>query len=206
MELNPNLAQARNQYALMLLFMGRIEGMVSEVERALQLDPISPDTSAYAGTMYLYARDYDKAIQQLRNALDMDSGIGIAQSNLGVVYVCKGRLEEGIMEIQKAVAISEGKDASILADMAWAYSKAGKVGEVRETLAKLIEAGKQGSGATAAIAGIYSLLGERDMAFEWLERAYDEHSILPNINAEFWFENICIDPRFTALLKKIGLK
>ncbi len=205
-ELNPNLAQARNQYALLLLFMGRLEEMVSEVERALQLDPISPETSSYAGTMYLYSRDYDMAIQHLRNALEIDPGIGVAKSNLGVAYVCKGRIDEGIIEIKKADAISEGKDGAILADLAWAYSKAGNVDEARKTLAKLIKTGKQRSGVTTAIAAIYSILGERDKAFEWLERAYDEHSILPNINAEYWFDNIRSDQRFNTLLKKIGLK
>lgn len=205
-ELNPNLALARNQYSLLLLFTGRTEKMVSEVEAALQLDPISAETSSYAGTIYLYAPDYDKAIQHLRNALELDPNLVLAQSNLGVAYVFKGGVEEGIVEIQKAVASSEGKDAPVFADLAWAYSKAGNEDEARRILAKLIETGKQGSGVTTAIAAIYSILGERDKAFEWLEKAYKEHSVTPNINAEYWFDNIRMDPRFTALLKRIGLK
>ncbi len=205
-ELNPNLASAHSSYSLLLLLLGRIEESVSEVERALQLDPISPATSNMAGTSYLYARNYDKAIQHLKNALELDSSIATAQENLGFAYVCKGMVEEGIVEIQKANAISEGKDAVILADLAWAYSKAGKVDEARKILDGLVTTAKQGSGATTAIAGIYSILGERDSAFDWLQRAYDDHSISVSINVEWWFDNIRMDPRFSALLEKMGLK
>jgi len=204
-ELNPNLAQAHSQYSRHLLFVGRVDEAVLEVERALELDPLSAETSLYAGTIYLYANNYDTCIEHLRNAIEIDPNIVLAQQNLGFAHVCKGMLDQGIAEIEKAVTLSEGKTAGAKADLAYAYAKAGKVELARRILEELVQSSGQGSGAMTPIAGVYSILGEKDEALNWLQKAYDHHSIAPNIKIEFWFENIRSDPRFRALLKKMGL-
>jgi serine/threonine-protein kinase len=117
----------------------------------------------------------------------------------------KGMIEEGISEIKIAIEMSNGKIANWKSDLAYAYAKVGKMDEAREILVDLLRIYEQSHMSETEIAGVYVSLGEKDQAMEWLEKAFERHAgYLVWINDEVSFEDFRPDPRFKALLKKIG--
>ena len=124
---------------------------------------------------------------------------------LALAYVQKGMLEKGIPMIERANEI-ERSNASSLNDLAYSYAKAGRTDDVRKILANLLELRKASKRAAPAIAGVYTVLGEREKAFEWLEKGFEEHSpYMAAIRHDFIFEPLRNDPRWDDLLRRIGL-
>jgi len=116
-----------------------------------------------------------------------------------------GMIEDGIAEIKIAIEISNGEVANWKSDLAWAYAKLGKFEEVRKILNDLLKINEQSHKSETEIAGVYVSLGEKEKAMEWLEKAYDLHAgYLTSLNYDSSFDDIRTDPRFKALLEKIG--
>jgi adenylate cyclase len=204
-ELEPNLAHARAFRAQGLLSLGRQEEAAKEARRALELDPFSVVTCQILGTIYLYSGRYDDAIELYERALEIDPSSPFPLGNLGLSYVQKGMFEKGIPMIEKAIEI-ERSNPSSLNDLAYSYAKAGRMEDVRKVLADLLEMRKATKRAASAIAGVYTVLGENDKAFEWLEKGFEEHSpYMGTIHLDFIFEPLRTDPRWTDLLGRIGL-
>jgi tetratricopeptide (TPR) repeat protein len=151
----------------------------------------------------LYAGQYDKAIQHLKNAVELDPKHSAYLTNLGLAHIQNGMIQEGLEEVKRA---AEGSSSPSYPDLAYAYVKAGKPEEARGLLARLFQSSEGGRAHPVAIGGIYAALGEREKALEWLERAFEEHSAYPvGINSDFVFESVQDDPRFQSLLKKMNL-
>ena len=166
------------------------------------MDPFSVQTSTMAGTVYLYSGQSDKAIKHFQDALDLDPSNTLSLDNLGLAHIQKGLIEEGLEEVKRAF----DKGFSFGSDLAYAYVKAGKVQEARLLLAQCQRPEKGKHVPPTIVAGIYAVLGEKERALEWLERAYNEHSgYLPWLKADFVFESIRNEPRFLAIAKKMGL-
>ena len=200
--LNPNLAMARLELAFNYQFTLRREEGLKEVEKALELDPLSVRTSGEAGTWFLYSEEYDKAIEHLKDTVKLDPNNSFYLDNLGLAQIQKGSVEEGLALVKQAVEMS----GLSYGDLAWAYVKAQRPDEARKLLSKL-DPEKYESVPATQIAGIYAVLGEKEKAFEWLERAYDERSgYLPSISVDFVFQNLQDDRRYLALIEKMGLK
>jgi tetratricopeptide (TPR) repeat protein len=177
--------------------LGLVEGM-QEVEKALALDPLSVDTSGNAGTWYLYAGQYEKAIKHLKNSVELDPSNSFYLDNLGLAYIQKGMVEKGLAMVKQASEMSSADQ-----DLAWAYVKAQRPQEARKLLTELNAEERK---RPIAIAGVYAVLGEKEKAIEWLERAYDQGSgYLVSVNVDFVFENLWHEPRFQALVEKMGL-
>jgi TolB-like protein/Flp pilus assembly protein TadD len=205
LELNPSLADGHLELGFLLIVLRRFDEIVLEAKRALELDPLSESTCTWAGTWLTLSHRTDEAIELFRNAIELDPNSSMAHDNLGYSYVMKGMIEEGISEIKKAIDLSGGNDVVKMNDLAYAYAKAGKLDEVKSILADLLRMKEQGYSSETAIAGVYVSLGDNDTAMEWLERAYEKHAgYFLAINCEFTFDNLRPDPRFQALLKKIG--
>ena len=203
-ELNPSLAEAHLQLGTVLLFAKREKNeALREIERALELDPLSSGTCATAGTDLLYSGHFDEAIKQLRNALEIDPNGSLARGNLGLAYVQKGMFQEGVGELETAVKAAGHNGRH---DLAYAYTKAGKPEEARKILSEMLDEQKKNEGSLSMIAGIYSCLGEKEKALGMLEKAVEEHSpYAMAIGVDFIFDNIRDEPRFQALLSKIGI-
>lgn len=209
LELNPNLAEARLLLASGWALTGRWDDALKEIEKALELDPLSVATAGDAGTFYLYAGLYDKAIQHLKDALELDPKNSFYLDNLGLTHIQKGMIEDGLEEVKRAGEVSGSPSYP---DLAYAYIKAGRPEEARELLARVLQLSDGGrrlatiGGGSVAIGGVYAVLGEKDRAVEWLERAYEERSgYLPNIATDFVFDSLRDDPRFHSLLKRMNL-
>jgi TolB-like protein/Tfp pilus assembly protein PilF len=203
-ELNPSSVTAHQLYGLALAWTGRFEEGIREFKRALELDPLSIPNNAALGMGFLVARQYDQAIEQERKTLDLDPNFPPAHWYLGAAYVQKSMYKEGIAELEKAVAISPGNKLA-LSWIGYAYAVAGKRAEAQKVLDRLTDLSKQKYVPAEYRADIYAGLGEKDKAFEWLEKGYGDRSIFA-IKADPIYDPLRSDPRFADLLRRMNLE
>ncbi|MGH7595064.1 MAG: protein kinase domain-containing protein [bacterium] len=205
-ELNPNYATAHDWYAVFYLTaMERLDEAITEIKRAQELDPLSLIINSMVGWIFYLARQYDQAIEQYRKTLEMDPHFVFAHNALGSAYQQKGMYEEAIAAFLRAKTVS-GDSLQAVA-LGEAYELSGWRGYCRKALDLANEKSKQSYISPYIIARRYADLGEKDQAFEWLQKAYEERiSVLLWLKLEPGFDSLRSDPRFTALLKKVGLE
>ncbi|HJZ66610.1 MAG TPA: protein kinase [Blastocatellia bacterium] len=203
-ELNPNYPTAHHWYGEDLAVAGRFDEGIAELRRAQELDPLSLIINADLGEVYTWARQYDKAIEQLRKTIEMDQSFYYAHWQLGLAYELKGLLPEALAEYQRARQLDD--DPWVLALLGHAYAVSGKRDEALKALDQLKEASKQRYTAAYGFAVLYTGLGERDQAFQWLERSYqDRANDLINLKIDPLLDNLRSDPRFADLVRRVGL-
>jgi len=204
--LNPSYATAHAWYGTLLRDMGRFDEALTELERARELDPLSLPINTSIGFVFYFARQYDQAIEQCEKALELDADFPWGHDVLGESYLQKSLFEEAIKEIQKAVTLSAGS-TEYLAALGHAYAVAGIRDEALKILEELHERSKQRYVPQYEMALIYVALGQGDQALELLEQAYRERSSsLVLLKVDPRLDSLRLDPRFTALLEKMGLE
>ena len=203
-ELNPNNISARTQFAFHLLSLGRTNEALAELTTAYSLEPLLDPVQL--GLFWLRMGKLDEARVQFQKSRQLKPEWAHAHWFLGHVDVLQGRYEEGLSEIQKALDLS-GNNAIILAGFGWSNAFAGKKDEAMKVLDELRERSRREYILPYVSAKIYSALGENDLAFEWLEKAYEEHdSSLAAVLTDESLGGLHQDPRFDELLKKMNLK
>jgi adenylate cyclase len=202
-ELNPSLAEAHFRLGILLCQRTQFEEAIREVVRGLELDPMSANSYATAGMVHLYSRHYDDAISELDEARGLDPNTwGI--HNLALALAQNGRIEEGLELMESDASRAGGAEGEM--ELAYVYTRAEKFEEARKILSGLLSRVGENPGLSAAVAGVYASLGEKDNAFEWLERAYKEHAgfLKAHLGVDFVFDPLRSDPRFQSLLERIG--
>ena len=202
-ELNPNDAQARLQYAFHLCCLGRMDDSLAEMTAAYALDPLLDQLSL--GFVFLRMGRLGDARSQFQKTIEAEPASAHALWLMGHVDVLEGRYEEGLAEVRRALSLS-GDLAVILAGLGWSSAVAGDRDEAMRALEGLRERSKREYVPPYLSAKICSALGENDAAFEWLERAYEEHdtSLAAVLNDES-LRGLHQDPRFEALLRRMNL-
>jgi tetratricopeptide (TPR) repeat protein len=192
--------------------MGRHDESLAERRRALELDPLSLSISTGLGRAYFWARRYDEAIEQLQKTLPQNPKYSDTHWSLGLAYEGKKMYAEAISSFQNAIGLSktaefpEGKPEMIAA-LGHAYAAAGR----RSDALKIVEQLKgfisqQRYVSPYSVALIYIALGERDEAFEWLERASQERDeSYIHLKVDPRLDELRADPRFTERLRQIKL-
>ncbi len=205
-ELNPNYATAYHWYAAgPLAAMGRLDEALAMLKRAEEIEPLSPVISTAVGWTLLNARQYDQAIEQLRRVLDMDANFALAHLFLGWAYEQKGMFEEAIAEFQKASSLSGGWP-TIVGALGHAYAVSGQKDRAQNVIAELKQLSRRRYVAPLEIAVIYVALGDKDLTFEWLEKAYRDHSSwLPWLKVDPRFDSLHGDSRYRDLRRRMGL-
>jgi len=204
--LHPSYATAHQWYSGYLSAMGRHKESIVEAKRARELDPLSLFTSTTLGWVFYYARQYDQAIDEFQKTLDMEPNFVAAHYYLGGAYLQKKMYNKAIAEAQIVIDLSAARDPAILPLLGIAYSMSGKRNEAKNVLDELLELSKQRYVSPFLIAWIYSGLGKKDQAFEWLDEAYEEHnSSLIFLKVDPMLDSLRSDPRFTVLLNKMDL-
>lgn len=203
--LNPNDSTAHQWYGIHLSIMGRHREAMKEYERARELDPVSPAANAHVGLGWYLARDYDKAIGAFRNTLELEPSFNFARRWLAVTYAQKGIPELALRE--GAIAVSQGSGAWLaIWSLTYAQAAAGQRDDAIAGIEHLKQLSETTYVAPYLIASLYAALGERDPAFEWLEKAYQERSsVLPLIRVHGWFDHLQSDARYANLIERIGL-
>ena len=198
---NPGNASAHHMYSFLLSYMGRHDEAIREVKLARDLDLLAPRIKANVGVILYFARKYDEALEELKKALEFDPNHAATYECFGQVYRELGRYEEAAASFIKAKEL--GGDYSI--DLACTYARAGNKEESKKILVELKERARKEFVSPSFLAAAYGALGENDIAFELLDKAYSERD-----NRFCWLKTDPIydpmrsDPRFSALLRKIG--
>ncbi|HEU5459170.1 MAG TPA: winged helix-turn-helix domain-containing protein [Pyrinomonadaceae bacterium] len=204
-ELNQNYANAHNFYAGYLMCRGRADEAITASNRARELDPFSLSISAQRGFLLENARRYDEAISQLRSVIEMDANHYQAYWILGHTYAANKQFDEAIAASQKAVDLS-GRTPGALGILGLAYGLGDRKAEAKKILDELLKMNETRYVTPAALVNVYIGLGDKDKAFEWLEKAYQERSNYVSYLKVFPIADpLRSDPRFTDLLRRVGL-
>jgi tetratricopeptide (TPR) repeat protein len=203
-ELNCNYATARNYYSICLVYMGRFDEAFEQYETALQLDPLSLPTSSALGWALYSARRYDEAIAQCKKTIEMDPNFARTHLYLGEIYVQKRMYDEAIAEFHTAERLSGELWARV--ELAHAYAASGRRGEAEEIIDQLRRQPAQSNVSPYQMAIIYAGLGEKDRAFELMEKAYEQRNHgLVELKVEPMLDSLRLDPRFADLQRRVGL-
>ena len=189
-ELDPNYAIAHQWYAFYLLATDHSLKALAELKRARELDPLSLNVSSGFGSYFFFTRQYDDAINQLQKTIEMDPTFAEARWTLGLAYEQKGMMEQALEEFRDLLSISDS-NTGVNASLGHLYALTGNSSEARRMLDRLQGMSKKRYVSSYDFAVIYAGLGEKEQAFTWLERAYDEHSLRP-----VWLK---FDPRLDGL-------
>ncbi|MFN2476229.1 MAG: tetratricopeptide repeat protein [Chthoniobacterales bacterium] len=200
--IDPNSATAHMFLALLFGAQGDKTRALSHAELARKGDPLSALVSNFVGIMLLSAGEIEQAITEGKRTLELDPEFSYFESALAGAYREQGRFPEAIAIYEKERDVS----AQLIPGLAVTYAKAGRTAEARQILEQCIAQARTKYFAGDAIASIYVALGEPDEAFRWLNRAADEHSApLEGLAIRPEFRSIHSDPRFAAVLRRIGM-
>ena len=204
-ELNQNSANAHNFYAGYLMSRGRVDESIAASNRARELDPFSLAISAQRGFLLENARRYDEAVEQLRSVIAMDPNHYQAYWILGHTYAAKGQFEDAIVAAQKAVDLSQ-RSPGALGVLGLAYGLGGHKAEANKILNELLKLNESRYVTPAAMVNVYIGLGDKDQAFAWLEKAYQERSnYVAYLKVFPIVDPLRSDRRFSELIRRVGL-
>ena len=204
-ELNSGYPTAHDFYAIYLMGMGREEEAIAEERRALELDPLSLIFRHRLARALGFAHRYDEGIAEERRIIEMDPSFYPSHAVLGWFLLVKGNKEEALAEVRKGLEISRGA----LFALAWLgnfEARTGNRAEAIKILDRLTQLSKQRYIPAYYFATVYAGLDQKDQAFAWLEKAYQERSdslVLLKVREEL--ASLRSDPRFADLLRRIGL-
>jgi serine/threonine-protein kinase len=196
-------AWGHSNYAFVLVALGRPREALVEMKRALALDPLSASLSANLEWVYLMERQYEHVIAQHAVTQRLDPTYVFGDSWVGVAYREQGRYRESINAYARAEAVRGDRP---LPGLAITYARSGDIGRARHELQRLLAYDKQHHVKPEAIAQVYANLGDRDQAFEWLNRGIESRS-----NEMVWLQqNPAYDPlradtRFAAVVRQVRL-
>ncbi|MGH9727474.1 MAG: protein kinase domain-containing protein [Candidatus Acidiferrales bacterium] len=204
-ELSPSDAEAHRTYSIYLAAMGRADEALGESAKAQQLDPLSIWAQITSGYIFYFTRHYERAIEQCRRVLELDPNSVGGYDCLGTSYLAEGSYAQAIDASQKASSLS-GNDPARLVGLGRAYALAGRKSDARKVLEQLRQISTRTYVPPYFFATIYGDLGERDTAFSWLNKAFNERDVyLPWLKVDGAVDSLRADPRFTRLLLQLGL-
>ena len=200
LELDPSSSLTHGMYAFWMTVMGRHEEAISLARRALQLDPSSLQKRSQLANAFFYARRYDEAAEQHQRILEIDPTNAAAYGGLVGYYLATDSYQEAVAARQKQMSLL-GRSEEQIAALSEAYSTSGKVGYWRWQLDYRTEQAQQEYVPPTRFARSYGELGEKDQAFEWLEKAYEERlGGLIFLKSGPGYDPLRDDPRFQDLL------
>jgi eukaryotic-like serine/threonine-protein kinase len=204
-ELNPNVALTHYQYgAACLTPVGRFDEAISELKRGLELDPLSVPAAANLANCLTFARKNELAVQQGIEALRLEPNHPTARVALGFAYAASGMYDQAISLCDATLRTDPGNQ-DCLQVVGLAYAKAGRRQESDQVIRKFEELGRTGYSVSYRPAAMYAMLGDKDKAFAWLEKALAAHDWdMGRINVDPFVDSLRDDPRFKDLIKRMG--
>jgi TolB-like protein/DNA-binding winged helix-turn-helix (wHTH) protein/Tfp pilus assembly protein PilF len=204
-ELNPNYSVAHHWYGDgYLAAVGRMDEAIAELRQAQELDPLSLVISTDLAKRLCFVGQYDEGMERFRRILEIDPDFVLAHYFLSQVYEQRGLYAEAIAEIGK---IRSADTTGIVgAQLGHIYAVQGRRKEALQLVDELQRRSNQTYIDPSRLAYIYIALGEKDAAFTWLEKAYQQHSPAMNgLKTDLVYAPLRSDPRFTGLMRRVGL-
>jgi len=203
--LNPNYPTAHHWYAYYFYIKRQFDDAMKEIKKAYDLDPLSPVISENVGLVYLLRNDVNSAIEQGQKTIEADPGFADAHYVLGFSYLTAGRKSEATAEFEKSVELS-GRSGTYLGNLGYCYAVTGRREEAITILKELEQKYTEGKSSGLFLAGVYAGLGDKDKAFDWLEKDFQQRSgQLPTVAWRLHFEGLRSDSRYADLLHRMGL-
>lgn len=205
-ELNPGYVTGRHWYGCdYLLVLGRLDEAFREMEIAMRLDPLAPAINESLAYLFVVARRYDEALEKQLELQELDPFYYKCYTGMGRTYIQQGLYGQAIEMLTKGRALA-GDIPFILGALGQAYALDGREAEARALIAKLEAMGKERYVSTCSIALIHCGLCEKGRALDRLETACQRGELpLTSIGVHPAYDTLRDEPRFAALLKKIGL-
>jgi serine/threonine-protein kinase len=204
LELNPGNALIRLWNGHFCSIVGRWDEAIAAVHQAQEHDPLSPVVGANVGWTLSLANQQEKAVEELRKVLALDPGNAMAHFYLGYAYGEQGKYAEALESLARARAT--GGNPWVPALIGWVHALNGAAHQARAIIAQLHERAKISYVPPSTFAFVHLGLGEDDAVFDWLARCVEEHDVtMPWMKSFPCFDRLRPDPRFEALLRKIGL-
>jgi TolB-like protein len=201
LELNPNSAAIHESYAFYLVRTGQLPEALAEVERGVDLDPVSGRSFHYQGFIYYFSHQYDQALSLIKRVRALDITPPDWSFLLGDVYAEKGMYTESIAEFLKS-----GNGPDSVGHLGNAYARAGKLDAARKTIAELEESVRKDGVGRYEIALVYAGMGRKQDAFKWLEESYRAKDVgLVYLKVDPCLNPLRSDPRFDDLVRRLGL-
>jgi TolB-like protein/Flp pilus assembly protein TadD len=205
LELDPNDSGIVETYVMRyLLPRGRLESSLFEMQRAQRLDPFSPQIVLGLGTVHCFQRNPDGAIKLFQKVLHLEPSFKGVPLALACAYIQKSLFDQALNSLQEASAPTE--DEAHLAVLGYLYARSDQPNRARQVFQQLRELSGNRYVSGYYFALIRLALGEKAEALDWLEKAAAERSpLIVYLNVNPLFDSLRAEPRFTALLKKMGL-
>ncbi len=206
LELNPGNADAELSYASVLANLGRLDEAEGHFRRARELDPMSPLVNAWLGQYLVLSGEPERAIEQLHHTLSLAPDFMNAHLFLGQAYLELGRDADAIAEFRQGMEIG-AHEPTLVGALASLLASAGERDEAEALLNGLLAQSRERYVDPCVVGLLYASLGEDDLAFEWAERAYEEHSMLLAVGGAMkpLMRPLHSDPRYADLMRRIGL-
>ena len=206
LELNPNYLDAHQEFSSFLSWSGRREEALLELAKMRELDPAFPLHFTIQAHLHAHLREYRELVDISQKGVAFSPRFWLIHYYLGTGFFGLGQKREAISEFQKAVEFSEG-DTDPVASLAFAYAAVGKFSDAQKILGELQRQSKTRYVSPYMIGVIWAGLGQKDRAFEFLEKSYDEKSsdMAYFIGADWRLDGLRSDPRFAELLRRMAL-
>ncbi len=205
LELNPGYTPAMHWFSHYLTAMGRTQESLAMSQRALQLSPLDPVLNFHLSWVYYLARQPDLCIAQSRRGIELGLHPFWNHFFLGWGYEQKGMYVEAIQALEETVKRSKDSPVTIWV-LAHAYAVGGRTSDANRLLENLVERSKQKYIPPYEIGMVYLGLGQKDRAFEWFEKAFQERSgWMAYLRVDPRLDPVRSDPRLADLMRRVGL-
>ena len=205
LELNPNYPTTYHWYSILLKNEGRIDEAAAMIKRGRELDPLSSVIGVNVGRMYQIQNKHEAAIETFLKVIELDPNFPSALQYLALSYLKLGRHAEALAAAEKAVQASNRSSITV-GDLGFVQGVLGKRSEAINLIKELEDKYSRKEAIGQYLAVVYLGLGDKDKAFEWLEKDFQvRNGKLPEIRWQVQFESVSNDLRFKDLIKRMGL-
>jgi serine/threonine protein kinase/tetratricopeptide (TPR) repeat protein len=205
-ELNPNFRNAHEAYQTYLTSTGRLSAAQEENHRALALDPLSVYANASEGRILFDQQDYDGAIAQTQKTLEIDPNFPLAYELLSFCYHAKGMDDKAANALEQQADVEGQSEAA--AEMKRIYAVSGLKGVYQWQIKQQSDPAAPGYNPLN-VAAAYAHLGDKDAAFPWLEKAYQQRDLRLVFLSIYMAgpkeeAGLRSDPRYADLRRRVG--
>ena len=207
LDLDPKNARTHVLYSIHLENLGKLDDVMVHLRRAIELDPLNLNGLDNLAEAYLYTRQYSEAIGEAKKIIEIDPSFANVHNHLSQAYLYTGKYDLWLEEWEKAATLSNySEDLAMVKAMKEDYAKSGLRGALLRSAEYQEEESKRQYVDPALIALSYAMLGDKDKAFAQLDKAAAQKSVfLTYIKVMPDYDSLRSDPRYAALLKRMGL-